>query len=230
MPYLPQRFTWSARHYRPVVAFCVGLVLAVLLANVSGVPIQEWRTQPSATSSAAVVEPTAPTSTQLILPAAAPERLHIPRLALTATFTEALGLNEDRTIEVPESFASVGWYRYGPTPGELGPAVVLGHVDSYRGPAVFYSLGQLRPGDEIRIDRADGTTATFAVTRLARHAQSAFPTAAVYGDIDHAGLRLITCSGTYDRGTLRYSHNLIVYAELVAVTTAQDATPVSVER
>ena len=148
------------------------------------------------------------------LPEAEPVRLSIPALGIDTAFEAPLGLNEDNTIEVPNSFEAVGWYQYGPTPGELGPAVVLGHVDSYDGPAVFYSLGQLAPGDEIAIERQDGTTAVFTVTALERHEQSGFPTEKVYGDIDHAGLRLVTCSGTYDRETLRYSHNLIVFASL----------------
>ena len=93
--------------------------------------------------------------------------------------------------------------------------MILGHVDSYEGPAVLFSLGQLKVGDEIYIDREDGTTVTFRVTDLERHLQSGFPTAQVYGDIDHSGLRIITCSGIYDRGSLRYSHNLIVFAEMV---------------
>lgn len=149
------------------------------------------------------------------LPAAQPTLLRIPSLGLTASFTEPLGINVDQTIEVPEGYDSVGYYTHGPTPGEVGPAVVLGHVDSYEGPAVFYSLGELVAGDTIAIDRIDGTTATFTVTRLERHEQAGFPTELVYGDIDHAGLRLVTCSGTFDREQQVYSHNLIVFAELM---------------
>ena len=99
--------------------------------------------------------------------------------------------------------------------GELGPAVVLGHVDSKEGPEVFYYLRELEVGDLIFIDREDGTTATFAVSRLEQHPQNGFPTEEVYGNIDHAGLRLITCSGVYNRGAARYTHNPIVFAELV---------------
>lgn len=93
--------------------------------------------------------------------------------------------------------------------------MILGHVDSKAGPAVFWSLGVLKPGDEVFVDRTDGSVARFVVTELRRVDQDEFPTRDVYGDIDHAGLRLITCSGTYDRGKARYSHNLIVYAKLV---------------
>lgn len=146
---------------------------------------------------------------------AEPVRLRIPSLNINTTFEKSLGLNADNTIQVPDSYDEVGWYQYGPTPGELGPAVILGHVDSHQGPAVFFRLGQLSVGDEIIVDRADGTTARFEVITLERHLQSGFPTALVYGDIDHAGLRLITCSGVFVRGQQQYTHNLIVFAKLV---------------
>ena len=146
-----------------------------------------------------------------------PTHIRIPEISVDATFEAPLGLKENNEIEVPDGYEEVAYYKYGPTPGELGPSVILGHVDSYQGAAVFYLLGQLEEGDEIEIDREDGTTAIFAVTRLERHEQSGFPTVEVYQDIDHAGLRLITCSGTYNHGTLRYSHNLIVFAKLVGV-------------
>lgn len=150
-----------------------------------------------------------------VLDAAYPDRIRIPKIGVDAVFEEPLGVDSSREIEVPAGYETVGYYKHGPTPGELGPSVVLGHVDSYQGPAVFYSLGQLEEGDTIEIDRDDGTTAVFAVERLERHAQSGFPTKQVYGDLDYAGLRLITCSGTFDRGIQRYSHNLIVFARLV---------------
>lgn len=168
-----------------------------------------------------VVEPVEPPSSHqgIILAAATPTRLRIPELSIDVPFGQALGLLEDGEIEVPEKTNEVGWYQYGPTPGELGPAVVLGHVDSYLGPAVFFYLGQLEPGDHVYIDREDGVTATFEVTALARYDQSDFPSHLVYGDIDHAGLRLVTCSGDYDRGTNRYTHNLVVYAKLASSTS-----------
>lgn len=153
-----------------------------------------------------------------VMEEAAPVSLSIPKLNIETTFEAPLGLNADRSIEVPDSYEQVGWYQYGPTPGELGPAVVLGHVDSVDGPAIFFSLGQLEPGDSVFVEREDGMTAEFEVTRLERHEQSGFPREKVYGDIDHAGLRLITCSGFFDRGEQRYSHNLIVFARLKNAT------------
>lgn len=149
-----------------------------------------------------------------ILGTSKPTHIRIPKINVTADFEKPLGLTLDGEVAVPEAYDTVGYYKYGPTPGELGPAVVLGHVDSVAGPAVFYSLGQLEVGDEIDIDREDGTTATFLVTKLERHPQSGFPTEEVYGNINYAGLRLITCSGIFNKGAQRYSHNLIVFAEL----------------
>lgn len=143
-----------------------------------------------------------------------PIELIIDKINLQATFVEPLDLEADRTIEVPDSYEKVGWYKHGATPGEIGPAVILGHVDSIHGPAVFYSLPQLEPGDQIKVKRADGTVAVFAVTELKQYNQNNFPTEEVYGAIDYAGLRLVTCTGIFNHWQQRYSHNLVVYARL----------------
>jgi sortase (surface protein transpeptidase) len=148
-----------------------------------------------------------------------PTRIKIPRLKLDVPFSQPLELNPDGEVDVPKDYVSVGYYKNGPTPGELGPAVVLGHVDSYQGPAVFFSLGQLKMSDEITIERADGSVAIFSVTEMERNEQSNFPTQKVYGNLNYAGLRLITCTGLYSHEKLRYSHNLIVYAKLTATST-----------
>lgn len=143
-----------------------------------------------------------------------PKTLRIPKLDLVASFGPTLGLKSNQEIQVPSNFSEVGWYQFSPVPGALGPAVVLGHVDSYEGPAVFYSLGQLQVGDEIIVERTDGVAVTFEVTASERYEQNSFPTELVYGDLDYAGLRLVTCSGWYDRTTDRYSHNRVVFARL----------------
>lgn len=150
-----------------------------------------------------------------VLPSSEPTRLRIPKLDIDTTFVPPLGLLQNGEVAVPDSYTEVGWYKFSPTPGALGPAVILGHVDSYAGPAVFFYLGQLEPGDDVFIDRADGSTAHFKVESLERPKQAEFPTERVYGDIDHAGLRIITCTGIYVRGNQRYTHNLVVYAKLV---------------
>jgi sortase (surface protein transpeptidase) len=127
-----------------------------------------------------------------------------------------VGLNPDGTVEVPplDRADETGWYANGPTPGELGPAVVLGHVDSRTGPAVFFRLRELRAGDTVDIARRDGSTATFRVTAVERVPKSDFPAERVYGDLDHAGLRLITCGGSFDPSRASYIDNVIVYAVL----------------
>ncbi len=142
-------------------------------------------------------------------------KLSIPKINLNTDFEDPLGLNEDREVETPKTFDKVGWYKYSPVPGVIGPAVVLGHVDSKSGPAVFFSLGQLEAGDDIFINRDDGSVAHFKVDFLERYEQKEFPSQKVYGNIDHVGLRLVTCSGIYLRGKQRYTHNLVVYAKLV---------------
>ncbi len=149
-----------------------------------------------------------------ILSESNPVHLRIPSINVDVDFSAPLGLKPNREVEVPKEYDRVGWYKYGPTPGELGPAVVFGHVDSVDGAAIFYSLGQVKPGDSVFVTRADGTTAEFEITAFERVEQDAFPTQKVYGNIDHAGLRLVTCTGTYNKGELRYTHNLIVYAKL----------------
>ena len=146
-----------------------------------------------------------------------PTRLRIPKIDVDTTFTEPLGLDENQEVDIPYDFERVGWYKYGPTPGELGPAVILGHVDSFEGAAVFYHLGQLEAGDRVFVDREDGSTAIFEVTTYERPSQDDFPTQKVYGNINFAGLRLVTCTGQFDKGEQRYSHNLVVYAKLVEV-------------
>lgn len=150
-----------------------------------------------------------------VMEESAPVHIRIPKINVDARFEAPLGIGKDSAIEVPKAFDMVGWYKYGPTPGEQGPAVVVGHVDSFNGPEVFFRLRHLSPGDRIEIDREDGSVALFMVTRIMQAEQDSFPTEEVYGDIDHAGLRLVTCSGNFDQGTFRYSHNLIVFARLI---------------
>lgn len=143
-----------------------------------------------------------------------PVRLRVPDIFVDTNFVP-LGLQDNGEIETPEGYTEVGWYTKGPTPGEIGPSVVLGHVDSYEGPGVFIHLGQLEEGNLMYVDREDGTTAVFRVTALERYNRNAFPTEKVYGDLAYAGIRLITCSGTYNHETLEYDRVLVVYGELV---------------
>ena len=145
--------------------------------------------------------------------AAAPVRLQIPSIGVDSDLMD-LGLQTDGTLEVPPSGFPAGWYTGAPTPGELGPAIITGHVDWGGQPGVFFDLWELSTGDEIAITRQDGSTARFRVTRVEQFAKHAFPTQAVYGDLDHAGLRLITCGGDFDPQARSYRDNVIVFAEL----------------
>lgn len=144
----------------------------------------------------------------------APIGLTIPRLGIRADKIEDLGLADDGTIEVPRDPSAPGWFTPGPSPGQLGPAVIAGHVDSTTGPAVFYRLGELRPGDRVQVVREDGSTADFRVDKVETYEKRTFPTRAVYGTTHHAELRLITCSGEYDSET-GYLSNTVAYAHLV---------------
>lgn len=137
--------------------------------------------------------------------------LEIPAIGVSTPLI-SLGLNEDQSMEVPTDFALAGWYRYSPTPGEPGPAVIAGHVDSHTGPAVFFRLTDLQPGDEVSVKSADGTTATFAVQRVEQHPKDAFPHDEVYGDTSGPELRLITCGGVFDPAQRSHRDNIIVYA------------------
>src|SRR3712207_8028178 len=125
-----------------------------------------------------------------------------------------LGLERDGSMEVPPGAYPVGWYTGSPTPGELGPAVLAGHVDWNDEQGAFYGLRVLRQGDQILVHRADGSVATFEVGRVERHAKDDFPTSAVYGAVDWAALRLITCGGDLDEDSGDYLDNVVVFARL----------------
>jgi sortase (surface protein transpeptidase) len=164
----------------------------------------------------------APTDTTPPLPAALPTHVGIPAIGVASDLLQP-GLNPDNTIEVPplSKNSPAGWYRYSPTPGELGPAVILGHVDSAEhGLGVFFDLGALRPGDTITVVRADDTAAVFGVDRVASYPKARFPTAEVYGNTNHPALRLVTCGGTFDHSTRSYLGNIVVYASLTTVRPA----------
>jgi len=150
-------------------------------------------------------------------PASPPVRLTIPSIGVTTRLLR-LGLEADGSMQVPVDFDRAGWFAKGPTPGQVGPAVIAGHVDSRTGPAVFYRLRELRAGDTVQVERADGTRLRFVVEDARRYPKTSFPTAAVFGPAPWAALRLVTCGGDFDRSARSYQDNLVVFARLAGVS------------
>ena len=224
----------------PAVVLAVLLVLAGAVAVGVAVRAQTSPPQPQAAAQATTAAPPSDASTAVPAPPAprrppvprgsrprpagacccpphAPPHLEVPAIGVSSDLLD-LGLNPDGTLEVPPlaEDSEAGWFHGSPTPGELGPAVLLGHVDSAEyGPGIFFDLGDLHPGDEITVTRADGTDAVFAVDQVTSYPKASFPTLEVYGNTDHAALRLITCGGQFDASTRNYLDNIVVYASLV---------------
>jgi hypothetical protein len=150
-----------------------------------------------------------------------PVSVAIPRIGARSRLV-SLALGAGGELEVPQDPARAGWFTGAATPGALGPAVIAGHVTWNGAPAVFYRLDTVRPGDQVTVGRRDGKAAVFTVSRVARFPKSRFPTKAVYGPVGHAGLRLITCGGTYDTSRHRYLDNVVVFARLSAVQDSRE--------
>ena len=155
----------------------------------------------------------APLPSQVAVPGppSPPVRLSIPTIGVRSSLVR-LGLAPDGSMEVPVDYGRAGWFTEGTLPGETGPAVIAGHVDSKSGPAVFYRLGKLRRGDTIEVDRADGVRLRFVVEERAEYPKASFPSEAVYGPVLWAALRLVTCGGEFDRARRSYRDNVVVYA------------------
>jgi sortase (surface protein transpeptidase) len=172
-------------------------------------------TRPDAAPAPVTTTATSASETSRGMPPSEPTEVRIPRIGATSSLVP-LGLNADETVEVPpvEQPMQAGWYRLARTPGEVGPAVLLGHVDGNRQPGIFFRLKELVAGDEVEVSRKDGTTARFRVRRTEQIAKDSFPTEAVYGDTADAELRLITCGGTFDHAAHSYRDNVIVHATL----------------
>ncbi|GAA1982683.1 class F sortase [Catenulispora subtropica] len=158
---------------------------------------------------------------QPMLAPATPTRVRIPAINVNAPLT-GLGLEAGRHLAAPpeEDRNLAGWYSGGTPPGVVGTAVIAGHVDTRRGPAVFYSLGALKRGDAVDVDRADGQSAVFTVDAVEAYDARAFPDDKVYGAAKRAELRLITCGAGFDKHHKRYSGNVVVYAHLTGVQAA----------
>jgi Sortase domain len=147
--------------------------------------------------------------------ASPPVQIRIPAIGVDSSLVQ-LDARPDGTLEVPSDFNAPGWYKRGPAPGELGPAIILGHLDSYTGPAVFWRLSSLHPGDAARIRRQDGSELDFRIQRLSTFSTGAFPTNEVYGPTAGPELRLITCGGDYSLTRRQYLANVVAFASLAS--------------
>jgi sortase (surface protein transpeptidase) len=153
----------------------------------------------------------APSAEVTAVPRATPLHLSIPAIGVDTTLVR-LGLNPDDTLQVPADFAVAGWFALGPSPGEQGAAVIAGHVDSKRGPAVFFRLGELDPGALVRVVLGDRTELLFRVYAVREYPKTAFPTSLVYAATPGPELRLVTCGGPFDAHTGHYLDNVVVFA------------------
>ena len=202
---------------RRVAAGLASLTLVLVLGACGEAPARPEAsptTAPPTTAAPTTTTVAAPSTTRRPLRPSPPVAVEIPSIGVSSRLVR-LGLNPDGTMEVPRDYGLAGWFTGGAMPGQDGPAVISGHVDSKSGPAVFYRLRELRPGDTIRVRRADGRWLAFEVTGSARYAKAAFPTDAVFGPVTGPVLRVITCGGDFDRSSGHYLDNVVVTARPV---------------
>ena len=162
---------------------------------------------------AAAPEPAEPEVESVEAPSA-PRRISVKRLKIETPLIN-LGLLQNGELEVPQAFDIAGWHSNGTAPGDIGPAVIVGHVDSNEGPAIFYRVRELVPGDKIVVDRVNGSQVVFEVYGKETVAKDKFPTEKVYGDTGSPELRLLTCGGRYNKKTKSYTDNVLVFARQV---------------
>ncbi|WNV88151.1 class F sortase [Umezawaea sp. Da 62-37] len=168
----------------------------------SAVPVAATRLEPSWATGPAEQDPST---------AAAPVRLRIPAIGVDSPIVD-VGVDGTGALVPPSAPDETGWFTDGPAPGAIGPALLAGHIDSHAGPAVFFRLADLKPGDEVMVDREDGSTASFVVESSIRVAKTAFPTDLVYAPLPTPVLRLVTCGGKLDTAAHSYLDNVIVEA------------------
>jgi len=213
--YAPPPVIPAPRSLRARVAGIAGVLLIVAGIATLGVAVGAQVHAPQPARSAAGVTGSARGPW---LARSLPVSVEIPSIGVKSNLLH-LGLNADGTIQVPSiqtSSDEAAWYKYSATPGQIGSSVIEGHVDSYQGPAVFFRLGALRPGDTIDVTLADGITAIFRVTGVREYAKSRFPAKTIYGATDYAALRLITCGGVFDYATGHYLSSTVVFASLAS--------------
>jgi sortase (surface protein transpeptidase) len=182
----------------------IGLVLLIGIGLGGALLWQHPPATEAPTVTTAASSPAAPAA------AVTPVEIRIPAIALAAPLIQ-LGVQTSGELEVPQDYNQVGWYKYGSIPGQPGPAVFAGHLDSPTAPAIFYRLRELQPGHAVEVTLSDGSTVRFKVTKSASFSQDQFPTDAVYGQTPQPEIRLITCDGLFNDRDHRYSNNLVVF-------------------
>jgi sortase (surface protein transpeptidase) len=196
-----------------------GFIVAHALTAGSQLPPAAAQDIPAAVGTR-VPFPPDPKSVGAPLSASTPMTIEIPAIGVKAPVTH-LGLNSNGTVQVPplNNHNLAGWYDKSVTPGAKGTSVILGHVDDYAGPSVFYNIKSLHQGETIDVVRADGTTAVFSVDGVQKAAKTNFPTSDVYGNVQYPALRLVTCGGPFDSNTGEYLDSIVVYAHLVGLAS-----------
>jgi LPXTG-site transpeptidase (sortase) family protein len=177
-----------------------------------------------ATTSTAPVPTSAPVA---VVAYSVPISLRVPAIALSVPLS-MLGLNPDGSVQVPDNDTEPGWFKLGPSPGEIGSAVILGHVDTYQGPGIFFQLRALQAGDQVQVSLTDGAVATFAVTSVVQYEKAQFPARLVYASQGKSELQLVTCGGAFDSQTGHYLSNVVVYTSFVSATAPTTPTAVPV--
>jgi hypothetical protein len=205
------------------VLFLVGAGLLVVGVRGGNHALPAPVPSPAAIRSAASQGPTSPMVDVLSTARSVPTMLRVPAIGLAVSLS-TLGLNPDGSVQVPSNITQPGWFRLGPTPGQVGSAVILGHVDNYTGPGVFFQLRTLAAGDQIYVTLTDGDTAQFAVNSVAMYSKPQFPAQRVYASHGSSALQLVTCGGVFDHGTGSYLSNIVVFSSLVAVIPAPAST------
>jgi sortase (surface protein transpeptidase) len=203
---------------RPAAALALAAGLVVIAGGTAGLLLTRHSTpamRPVAAGVGALPAPTgpivAPPQSAVPRPVAAPVSLTIPLIGVQTQLI-TLGLTSAGALQVPSTTAVAGWYTGSPRPGAIGSSIIVGHIDSFSGPGVFFRLHELTAGDKVYVRRADGTLVEFRVTLVQKYLKDHFPTEDVYGPVPDPELRLITCGGAFDRATGHYLSNIVVYA------------------
>jgi Sortase domain len=199
-------------------------VVIVLLLVSGGWLVASMRPGPAPTGLHSGVSITAgqagvvPAGRAAVVPASSvPVSLRIPAMGVSVSLSK-LGLNADKSPQVPTKYQEPGWYKLGPAPGMMGSAVILGHVDDKKGPAVFYKLGSLKAGDKVDVSLANGAVAHFAVKAVETYLKAQFPSQKVYGSHGYRALQLVTCGGQFDKASGHYLSNVVAFTTLVSTT------------